>query len=208
MMLYMSPLAHCTMLAYARQCSAEVGGYGYVTLSEGDIYVSDIDIYKQIVTGTSVEVDTSDVAAVAECAAREGKYEQLRFSWHSHVAMKAYFSAVDTAYIDSVGASGVPWLISAVCNHAGDIVARADLWQPFRAIVPCEVTVRDTAVDAACAARVAECCVEPPPLPTVVRKGKKWRKWDTARVVSSRPAWDDPYDFADSAYGGVKGEEL
>jgi hypothetical protein len=81
----------------------------------------------------------------------------LRFQWHSHVHMQAYFSGTDTGTIDTY--ANCDWMISLVANKREEFAIRLDMYQPFRLTVPTSLKVfsaMDDAIAQSCAREVQD----------------------------------------------------
>ncbi len=122
----------------------EINGFGFVQQYDGNFYLAqsdDVVIIKQTVTPGTADNDGKDIAKLHYRAKKEGRQDQLRLQWHSHVYGKAYFSSTDTGTIDSFGDAGAEWLIWLVTNVRGDVEARYDQYSPIRIGVPIEVVL-------------------------------------------------------------------
>lgn len=118
--------------AYCRCCPTEIAAMGYVTNNEdGDFYVDEVFLVPQEVTGSSVDFLSKGMVYAVEKAIEEGRINDLRFCWHSHVNMGAFWSGTDEGMIEDIRDSGpVPWFISLVSNKKGEWKARLDLFGP------------------------------------------------------------------------------
>ncbi|HVX24569.1 MAG TPA: hypothetical protein VG992_04505 [Candidatus Saccharimonadales bacterium] len=124
------------MMAYILNCPTEVNGFGYVEARGSTLVITDVFILDQVASAAHVETDQLALAAHMEVMRQAGREpSQLRFQWHSHVNMEAYFSGVDTGNIDEwLG----DWLISLVANKRGEYSCRLDVLRGLR--VGVEVT--------------------------------------------------------------------
>lgn len=120
--------------------NTEVSGFGLIELDEDQpeeiVYLTDVMLVKHKSNATLAKVDENDIAALMFELKQQGvDTSMLRVQWHSHVG-NAYFSQTD------MQANDVPtgeWMIHMVVNRYGDIVARMDMYQPFRLGLPMEV---------------------------------------------------------------------
>jgi hypothetical protein len=124
------------MMAYVNICDYEINGFGYVTqLDESTVQVEDVFILKQAVNAGSAVTEPGEVASHITQMIEQGKdTSSLRFQWHSHVRMQAYFSGTDTGTIDAY--ANCDWMISLVLNKREEFAVRLDVYQPFRISVP------------------------------------------------------------------------
>jgi hypothetical protein len=107
---------------------AEVGGVGYVTETpNGNLYVDEVFLMDQEVSMASVEFKGDAIAAAIERSVKDGRIEDLRFSWHSHANMDVYWSTTDETGIEAYLRGGMPWLASYVVNKAKKDTARIDV---------------------------------------------------------------------------------
>jgi hypothetical protein len=127
-------------MAYVQACPVEVNGMGYITRHPGNQFsLDEVFILEQTATASGVEI-TADVLArhLYEMTRAGLDGGIMRFQWHSHVNMAAYFSGTDLANIDAYAGD---WMISLVTNKRGEFEARLDLLQPFRVWTPINVQV-------------------------------------------------------------------
>jgi len=99
------------------KCPYEIAGMGTVLLGQdGTVYVDNVELLTQKVTGASVDMDAESINTLAYEKRLEG---DLRFHWHSHVNMSAFFSGTDRdGYRDYVKHGG--WLLAGVFNKKGE----------------------------------------------------------------------------------------
>jgi hypothetical protein len=116
------------MQAYIQACPVEINGFGTVEVREGVVHITDIFILDQVATGASVEVDETALQQyIGNLIRNGGDPGAIKFQWHSHVNMKAYFSGTDTDNIDRWTGD---WLISYVGNKRGEYAIRYDQFRP------------------------------------------------------------------------------
>lgn len=152
---------------YVEGCPNEISGFGKVRVARNDVPVEyedvelgfgkpiktyeeigketvleiyDVEILKQRVSAADAEIDEEELARFLTAKIKAGENpEEYRLWWHSHAAMKSFFSITDENTIE--GSTEFPWLLSLVTNHAGEIKCRLDFWQPLR------VTIEDIDVE-------------------------------------------------------------
>lgn len=123
-------------------CPTEISGFGKVVRIAGKLTITDVEIFKQVVSGAHSDMDDDALAAfLYEKTKAKEDLSQWRVWWHSHASMQVFFSGTDTGTID--GSTEFPWLVSVVGNHAGDIKARWDLFDPMRHTEELEVEIID-----------------------------------------------------------------
>ena len=128
------------MFSYVHACPVEVNGFGYVT-RRGllDFELDDVFILEQTATAASVDVSELTIANhMTDMMMRGEDTGRMRFQWHSHVRMSAYFSGTDTSNIDRYPGD---WMLSLVANKYGQFEARLDVFAPFRLWAPLEVRI-------------------------------------------------------------------
>lgn len=120
---------------FIAQCGPEISGLGPVRRRDDNtFFVDDIFIVEQTVTGGFADPWQGIHKLVEELAAKDmdDYIASLKFSWHSHADMTTFFSPqIDLATIDRWKRGGMDWMISFVGNHAGQYLARLDIFQPF-----------------------------------------------------------------------------
>jgi len=118
------------IMAYILNCPVEINGFGVIEVGPFGVVVQDVFILQQFATPTGVETDQGTLDRfVAEMARTGGNPGLIKFQWHSHVSMPAYFSGVDTANIERWPGD---WLISLVANKRGEFSCRLDVLRPIR----------------------------------------------------------------------------
>jgi proteasome lid subunit RPN8/RPN11 len=118
------------MMAYILNCPTEINGFGYVEVQGGSLVVSEVFILDQSASATHVEIDPLVLAHHMDTMRQAGlNPSSMRFQWHSHVHMEAYFSPTDTANIDRWPGN---WLISLVANKQGEFSCRLDVFKSMR----------------------------------------------------------------------------
>lgn len=126
------------LMGYVLACPVEINGFGYIDRVGNTFMLEKIFLLKQVATAGSVEVDERALVQYMTDALQRGENTgRIRFQWHSHVNMNAYFSGTD---LDNISRYE-EWMVSLVANKHGEFSARLDLIQPFRAWTPLEVQI-------------------------------------------------------------------
>ncbi len=148
MKVILSYLAHRKMKYYIEEIDYEISGLGTVEkLSNGDLFVPDIYLFEQTVTGTETQLKASDIdkfydtllaqAINVSPEEREKVYDnigKIKLWWHSHVNMDTFWSGTDVATQNSldVDLDVDNWWLSIVGNKAGKRKAKLDVYKPHR----------------------------------------------------------------------------
>jgi hypothetical protein len=106
-------------------CAKEIGWHGFVERIDDMTYkITDIVVYPQTVTGTTVTVDELDYAQWLMTLSTE-QVRQMRFQGHSHVNMACNPSPVDTDLYNKYLASlkEDDFYIFFICNKHGSLTA-------------------------------------------------------------------------------------
>jgi len=121
--LVLSSLAYKKQQALVQACDIEIGWLGYVDVEkDGTLYVSDIFVPKQEVSGTTTDIDEEWLGQYGiRLAETEQGCEQLTkmFYWgHSHVDMGTSPSGTDDKTMGQLGAN-CPVFIRGIFNKRG-----------------------------------------------------------------------------------------
>lgn len=112
---------------YCDLCPVEVAAMGYATLEDNIVKVNEVFLVPQTVSGTSVEFMSTGFPWAVNKALKEGRIDELRFCWHSHVNFGAFFSSTDKDMVRKVRDHGpIPWFASVVLNKKGETHAQLD----------------------------------------------------------------------------------
>lgn len=112
---------------YTELCSTEIAAMGYVKLDGPVAVVDEVFLVPQVVSGASVEFVETGFPWAVNKAMREGRLDELRFCWHSHVNFAARFSDTDKDMIRRVRDSGpIPWFVSTILNKKGETWSQID----------------------------------------------------------------------------------
>lgn len=127
------------LMAYVQLCPVEINGFGYIDPAPGGFELSEVFILEQQVTAGSAEIDAAVVARHMTGMIRRGENTgRMRFQWHSHVNMPAYFSGTDLGNIEAYSSD---WMISLVTNKQGEYSLQLDVFRPFRVWTPVDLKV-------------------------------------------------------------------
>lgn len=126
------------MRAYVDLCPDEISGLAKVEIVEGDFLVTDVAIFEQVVSAAHSDIPAQALARFQVELIKRGENPKDWFCWwHSHAAMKTFFSGRDVATINE--SIDFKMMLSIVTNHAHEFSARFDLYDPVR--MQTEVTV-------------------------------------------------------------------
>lgn len=127
--IYLTDEAARWMWGFVHAVDTEIGGFGYCTSPDPGIVVVDtILLAPQEVSGAGVDFKDDAMMYMIEKAAEDGRLEDARFSWHSHVNMGVYWSNTDEEGVRDYEKSGMPWLVSVVANKKGEAKGRLDVF--------------------------------------------------------------------------------
>ena len=120
----------------------EVTGIGTITrIDSRTLRVTKVFLPNQCTSAGYCECDDEALNGiifnlVEDNPARAG---DLRFRWHSHANGQCFWSTTDQEDINNWQSD---WVINLVSNVKGDILARLDMFEPFRiANIPLEVII-------------------------------------------------------------------
>lgn len=115
---------------YAHHCNKEIGAFGYITMQDGHFYVDEVFLVPQEVSGTSVDYVSEGFMYAIQKATNDERLNDLRFAWHSHVNMGAFFSSTDESMVRTIRDAGaLPWFVSLVTNKKNETYARLDIFK-------------------------------------------------------------------------------
>lgn len=112
--------------AYVQAVDSEIAGMGELEMREdGNLWVTDIAIYNQEVTGGTADLSPQALAMFQTELIKAGKSPKNWYLWwHSHHTMGAFFSTTDTGTIGT--STEFDHLMSLVVNQRRDRKARFD----------------------------------------------------------------------------------
>lgn len=110
---------------------SEIHGLGIVEESktENRFLITDAFLTRQKVSLRKANTTARDMAYfLAEFTANGGDASKLKFQWHSHVNMDAFFSPED---IETISEYVCDYMISLVLNKKGEYKCRLDIFKPL-----------------------------------------------------------------------------
>ena len=149
-----APAAEQKIRHYVHLARGEVSGLGTVIPHNDGLLIQEVYLLEQQCTGCHTELDDEAVAQLLVQLDSEGiDTGTIRFWWHSHGTMQAFWSSTDTHCI--AGLANDSYLVSLVTNKIGDDRMRVDLFQPFHATfdkLPLLIDVKDLGLRDMCKA--------------------------------------------------------
>lgn len=100
--LYFSPEAWVKMFMLLSQFDKEVAWHGVAERLGDNYMITDIVVYPQTVTGTTVDMDTEKYAQWLMDNAEDERFYNIHMQGHSHVRMQPNPSAVDLAHQEEI----------------------------------------------------------------------------------------------------------
>ena len=140
MKVILSTKAHLQYKYYVDLIDYEISGVGLVEKQDGGIlYVTELFLLNQTVTGTETRLHKDDVIKFMMEKMEDQNFpmEKLRLWWHSHVNVDTFWSSTDSGTINNLDLD-LPednWWLSIVANKSGKRRARVDTYAPFRLTV-------------------------------------------------------------------------
>lgn len=130
--------AYIKLRAYVLNVKNEVGGWGSVSFDPETkvITVNDVFLIEQEVTAGTTVLDPKGMARFYSERKKENPDDDLgsyKLWWHSHAGFATIWSQTDNDTIDNLDPlEEGGWMLSIVDNYLGDLVARLDVYSPFR----------------------------------------------------------------------------
>ena len=130
-----TPYAHTLLREYVDQCAYEISGIGKVERDEDrNLIVTDLLVLPQVVTGTTTDIEASELAKLqVELVKRGEDMGAWYLWWHSHVNMDVFWSGRDQNTIDE--STDYKRLLSVVTNKRDEYRARIDIYEPERMFI-------------------------------------------------------------------------
>lgn len=117
------------IISYTQQCPFEISGIGIVGVKANIFTVKDVFIIKQTVTPVHAEIDPACLNQfISDFSQSGGNTADIKFQWHSHAQIPAFFSGED---IETIKNYFGDFMISFVTSHNGDYQCRIDITQPI-----------------------------------------------------------------------------
>ena len=183
----------------------EVSGLGTVVPHNDGLLIEEVYLLKQRCTGSNTELDDEAVAALlVELDAKGVDTGTVRFWWHSHGDLSAFWSGTDDECIE--GLANDNYMVSLVANKRRQDRVRIDQYTPIRLTldeVPIRLHHEDLGLFDACEAEFREKVQE---IKLMVRGGRRSRHpggWMTPTPVGD-PPW--PHDLDDVDDGHLLGD--
>lgn len=177
--------------AFIDNCEDEISGLGRCDIdTDGTVYVWDVFILKQSVTGATTNIDDEAQAKFIFEETKRGTLKSVNLWWHSHAKMGTFWSQTDEDTIKR--SKNSDFMVSIVGNHAGDVLGRVDVFKPFHISCP----INDVTIDYA-DPQVTKFCKEE--IADKVTKGwsfdRKWDKWDKKKKWKNKQKGDEYQKF-------------
>jgi len=132
--LYLLPEVEERLRHYTRLAPGEVSGLGHVEEVDGGFMVTDLFLPAQSCSSGGTELRAESVATLILTLDGAGvDAGRLRFWWHSHGSLDAFWSLTDEQCISNL-ANG-DYVISLVTNKRGAMLARLDIFRPVRVTI-------------------------------------------------------------------------
>ena len=125
MKIIVSQLANSKIKHMVSAVKTEIGALisGHITI-DGDVYVSDVYMTKQIVTSGAIDFDQDSCNAAVLKAMMN---DEMLIGWvHSHADMGVFWSTTDTDTIDKLINFAGTFICSIVSNHKLEALGRID----------------------------------------------------------------------------------
>lgn len=133
------------LMTYLRSANPdEIIGLAHAEIKDGAILVYEPFILDQEVGPATCEITPK---ALVKFIGEHEKIDKVKCIWHSHVNMTARFSSCDRDTSNTLAAIGQmmsgpnSWWVSIVVNLKQEFECVVDMYQPFRATLPCEIFV-------------------------------------------------------------------
>ncbi len=137
---------------YVEGVPGEISGFGKVRKEKDTLFVEEIRIFSQSVSGGDAKLDYKSLGKFwDELMKNNEEPADWKLWWHSHANMDAYFSNIDEATIEDYDTQQQVdnWLLSLVTNKLGKTMTRLDVFQPIRCTIenlPVDIRFNNPAV--------------------------------------------------------------
>ena len=126
-----------TFTAYIMAVNYEISGLGELSVVNHidgvDFVIKELHLIKQVSTGTSTVLDALSIAQLmGNMMIQKKDLSTLKLWWHSHGTLGVFWSATDVYTIDSFDDGKKDWMLSIVGNRRQNVLARLDVYRPFR----------------------------------------------------------------------------
>lgn len=186
MKLVISKTAWDKMQYITNKCDAEVGGLGFVEVRKDSYYVDTVFLIEQEVTGASVDIKKEDFGKLVNQHFRDTR--AMKFQWHSHVNMGAFWSHTDKENIFDLGKDS--FCVALVLNKKGEkkggFYAAAGKFTPEIFVEEIPVEIQDSltdevkkAIDAEIELKVKRRVLqETKAFPPYTSQEEYWKRWE------------------------------
>lgn len=131
--------AYKKMMAYVNNVEGEVSGIGAVVYDSDpcEFIVEDIFLIEQTISAGSTSMSEDGIAKFFQERLKAKKKDDLskyKLWWHSHYNFGVFWSGTDDTTIEDFDQEKKEnnWFLSVVVNQREKILARLDLFEPFR----------------------------------------------------------------------------
>lgn len=195
--------------SYTMLCKSEISGLGRVQVVDGKLLITDVAIFKQVVSSAHSTIEAAALAEFQAERVRAGEsMKDWCLWWHSHAEMAVFFSGTDTGTIES--STEFPYLVSLVVNRKRESKARLDFYSPVRAVLDLEleeITVENKEITELCQKDIDEKVSQ-----AVVNVAPRHTGFSTTQRTYSSSRREDDYDYKDydmpRKYNQMSDEEI
>ena len=204
----MAPAAEQKIRHWVQLARGEVSGLGTVVPQNRGLLIEQVYLLEQQCTGSHTELDDEAVAALlVELDAMGVDTGTVRFWWHSHGTMQAFWSGTDDECIEGLGNDS--YMVSLVTNKRRQDRIRVDQYTPLRLTideVPLQLHLEDLGLFDACEAEFREKVEE---IQLMARKGRRSRRPDGWMTGHGRfdPPWPNDTHAGDDGHLLVDDED-
>lgn len=131
--IHITPQAMAKLDTYIKLVPTEVSGLGKVEKIDGELFITDVYLLEQVVSGVSTDLDTEAVSKFITDMVRKGEDPgDIKLWWHSHANMDTFWSGTDENTAERFQNG---WMLCIVGNRHGKYRVRFDIYEPIRATV-------------------------------------------------------------------------
>jgi hypothetical protein len=117
--------------SYVLGVKTEISGLGLVERRKNIFYIHEIFLLEQEVSAASATIDPVAISKLMNRLIKEDRNPtDLKFWWHSHANMEAFWSGTDDSTIEKFASKD--YSLSLVINKDLEYLCRMDLYQPLR----------------------------------------------------------------------------
>lgn len=166
-MLFFSKKAHLKLKYFVQNVDTEISGLGESEIiTPTRIYIKDIKIFPQICTPVHTQLDEDKLAKfLHKKTVNKEDVSHYNIWFHSHNNFGVFWSAMIDEYTIETTTSN-SYLISLVVNKKMEMLARLDIFKPFRLTIPLKIysptKVRNNKkIKEYCLRRIKKCVKKP-----------------------------------------------